>query len=402
MIKKLRRKLIAITMVLLMAVLTVILVFVYHSTRTGLEESSLNRLTAAGAELGLHTRPGAADRVPAPMCFVLWLSPDGELSAFGSDYYYDLDDPDALMALLSQAREQEDQSGIIKDRNLRFLRLNEGRGAVYAFTDISAELEMLSRLNITCAVVFAVGLIVFFAISVLLAKWAVRPVEKAWEQQRQFVADASHELKTPLTVILTNAELMASDEYDEGSKRQFTASILTMSRQMRGLVEELLDQARVDNGSAQTEHQKLDYSKLVSDGMLPFEPVYFEAGRELRCDIEPGITVVGRAEHLRRVVDILLDNGCKYSEPASAVELRLTRQGRSCLLSVRSPGVSMTAEQCRDIFKRFYRMDTARTMNRSYGLGLSIAQGIVQQHRGKIWAQSQDGVNTFYVSLPLA
>ena len=179
-------------------------------------------------------------------------------------------------------------------------------------------------------------------------------------------------MKTPLTVILTNAELLQAEEYDAQNKARFADSILTMSRQMRGLVEELLDQARVD--STVTKHQKLDYSKLVEDAVLPFEPVYFEAGRELRCNIEPGIIVLGKAEHLRRVVEILLDNGCKYSSLGGVVELRLRRNGRGSLLSVSSPGVSLTPQQCQDIFKRFYRMDQARAMNRSYGLGLSIAQ----------------------------
>jgi signal transduction histidine kinase len=130
--------------------------------------------------------------------------------------------------------------------------------------------------------------------------------------------------------------------------------------------------------------------------------VYYEAGRELRSVVQPGITVNGSADHLRRVVEILLDNGCKYSSPGGVVELRLERQGRgNCLLSVSSPGEPMTEQQCLDVFKRFYRANQARSMNRSYGLGLSIAQGIIRQHRGKIWAQSRNGINTFYVSLPM-
>lgn len=319
----------------------------------------------------------------------------------GTDYY-DLDDRDALLALLEETADVDAKSGLLYEHQLRFLRLEGGPGVCYAFVDISGELDTLARLNITCAIILVAGLVGFFGISVLLARWAVRPVEQAWEQQRQFVADASHELKTPLTVILTNAELLRSEEYDEQSKSRFADSILTMSRQMRGLVEELLDQARVDSGVAQAEKTRLDYSKLVSDAVLPFEPVYFEAGRELQSFVEPGIAVTGSVTHLRRVVEILLDNGCKYSSPGGVVELRLIRQGRgSCLLSVSSPGAAMTEQQCKDIFKRFYRADQARSMNRSYGLGLSIAQAIVQQHRGKIWAQSKDGDNTFFVSLPI-
>ena len=400
MIKRLRLKLIAITMVLLTVMLTVILSFIYHFTRTGLVDRSLNDLQAASVELGLN-HPGKPERFTQSPCFVLALLPNGTFTGAGSDYY-DMDDHEELQEIFEEAQEMGSDMGLLEDRALQFLRLEGGPGTRYAFIDISDEIQTLSRLNVTCAIIFVAGLVGFFCISVLLTRWAVRPVEQAWNQQRQFVADASHELKTPLTVILTNAELLRSEEYDAESKDRFADSILTMSRQMRGLVEELLDQARVDNGMARAEHAKMDYSKLVSDAVLPFEPVYFEEGRELRSTVEPGIVLTGSTAQLRRVVEILLDNGCKYSTPGGIVELRLERQGRgSCLLSVRSPGVSMTEQQCRDIFKRFYRADQARSMNRSYGLGLSIAQGIVEQHRGKIWAQSRDGMNTFFVSLPI-
>jgi signal transduction histidine kinase len=401
MIKHLRWKLVAITMVLMTVVLLVILGFIYHFTRTGLVERSMSALQAAGMELGPPDRPGRPKSLTTSPCFLLEMSPDGKLKAVGTDYY-DLDDRDALLELLKDAEEMEVQSGLLEDQQLRFLRLDAGPGFCYAFMDISDELDTLSRLNLTCAIILAAGVIGFFCISVLLARWAVRPVEQAWEQQRQFVADASHELKTPLTVILTNAELLRSEEYDDQSKIRFVDSILIMSGQMRGLVEELLDQARVDNGFSKVEQSRLDYSKLVSDAVLPFEPVYYEAGRELRSVVQPGITVNGSADHLRRVVEILLDNGCKYSSPGGVVELRLERQGRgNCLLSVSSPGEPMTEQQCLDVFKRFYRANPARSMNRSYGLGLSIAQGIIQQHRGKIWAQSRNGINTFYVNLPM-
>ena len=397
MIKKLRRKFIAITTVLLTLILAMVLVFIYHSTKMGLADNAWNRLHEAANQLTLYPKPGTELTGEARTCFLVRLLPNGELMAIGSNYY-DLNDPDELKQLLDKAIATDRDKGVLAEENLRFLRCDTHRGPAYAFTGMKSEREVLTRMRITSFAVLVAGVLTFWGISILLARWAVRPVEQAWEQQRQFVADASHELKTPLTVILTNAELLHGDEYDAVSKAQFASSILTMSRQMRGLVEELLDQARVDNTLLSL--QKLDYSKLVEDAVLPFEPVYFEAGRELVCEIEPGITATGKPEHLRRVTEILLDNGCKYSTPGSVVELKLCRQGRGNLLSVRSPGVTMTEQQCRDIFKRFYRMDQARTMNRSYGLGLSIAKTIVDQHRGKIWAQSRDGYNTFYVSLP--
>lgn len=394
MIRQLRFKLTAITWVLLTVLLALILVFVNHSTRQSLRSASLEALEATG-NLVFQGRPGRP--TVSSGCFLLELEPNGTLKALGPENY--LADKEALISILEQAMAAETATGVLEDLQLRFLRLDAGPGEKYAFMDISAEIATLSRLNITCILIFLLGTVGFFCAGALLARWAVRPVEQAWEQQRQFVADASHELKTPLTVILTNAELLADPSYDARSKEDFSANILTMSRQMRSLVEELLDQARVD--SAKAEHQKLDFSKLVDDTVMPFEPVYFEAGRSLVSQITPGISLTGSEKHLRQVVEILLDNGCKYSTPGATVLLRLERHGKNALLGVTSPGMALTEQQCADIFKRFYRVDAARTRTGSYGLGLSIAQGIVAQHSGKIWAQSQEGSNTFFVLLPV-
>ncbi len=395
MIRRLRRKLVAITMVLLAVMLVGVLGFLNVSTRAGLRNDSLADLRAAEVAFSEAGRPGKPGTTSNP-CFVLEIRYDGSFVAVGTERY-DLSDGEALLELLEEAMATGQESGVLENEQLRYLRLEAMK---YSFVDISGELQTLQRLDLTCIAVLVVGLVALFCFSNLFARRAVRPVERAWEQQRQFVADASHELKTPLTVILTNAELLTDPGYEAQDKERFSRNILTMSRQMRGLVEELLDQARVDNGKAAEIRQELDLSELVNDAALVFEPVYFEAGRTLEQQITPGLQTLGSPRHLRQVVEILLDNGCKYSTPGGTVLLRLEKHGRGSLLSVTSPGQALTREQCADIFKRFYRVDAARSMDHSYGLGLSIAQGIVEQHGGQIWAQSQDGWNTFFVSLP--
>ena len=109
----------------------------------------------------------------------------------------------------------------------------------------------------------------------------------------------------------------------------------------------------------------------------------------------------GNEMHLRQVTDILLDNAMKYSSSPAAVRVELKRHGLYCLLSVSNPGEPISAEELKNIFKRFYRMDKVRSMNHSYGLGLSIAESIVKEHKGRIWAESNGGCNTFYVEIPI-
>ena len=147
-------------------------------------------------------------------------------------------------------------------------------------------------------------------------------------------------------------------------------------------------------------------SDLAEECCMLFDPVYYESGRDLIYVIEPQLRVWGDERKLQQIIDILLDNGTKYASPGSKVRLRLDRQGSNhCLLQVSTRGAMLSKQQCRDIFKRFYRADAARTgsgNSGSYGLGLPIAQQIAREHRGKIWCAAKDGENTFYIQLPLS
>ena len=223
----------------------------------------------------------------------------------------------------------------------------------------------------------------------------------AWDQQRQFVADASHELKTPLSVIMANAELMQGEDLVEEDRITYSGNILSTTYQMRSLVENMLEMARVDNGTVKMNFDIVDFSQLVSDAALSFQLLYEEQGMGLRCAVPDGVQLYGSEQHLYQVMDVLLDNALKYSTPESMVSVDLANNGKNCLLSVASPGEPISREDLKNIFKRFYRADKARAMNGSYGLGLSIAESIVESHKGKIWAESEEGLNTFFVQLTM-
>ena len=171
--------------------------------------------------------------------------------------------------------------------------------------------------------------------------------------------------------------------------------------QMRSLVENMLEMARVDNGTVKMNFDIVDFSQLVSDAALSFQLLYEEKGMGLRCAVPDGVQLYGSEQHLYQVMDVLLDNALKYSTPESRVSVDLISSGKNCLLSVASPGEPISREDLKNIFKRFYRADKARAMNGSYGLGLSIAESIVEAHKGKIWAESEEGLNTFFVQLTM-
>ena len=396
MLKKLRIKFICIFMITVTVMLGIILGTVITLTHKNIEQQSISAMRDIAMPPKPHNKPEKEfEHIPKPH-FSLLITPDGEFIAEDNGMF-DLSDEEYLNSLFEYAESRDEETGIVPDTSLRYFRNRTPMGNSYIFTDVSAEADMLTGLYRTCIIIGLSALLLFFVISIFLAKWTVKPVEEAWDKQKQFIADASHELKTPLTVITTNAELMKSESSEE-SKAKFTDNILTMSKQMRGLVESMLEIARLDNGSVRKEFAVFNLSETVSDAILPFEALFFEKEQHFTSEIESSIKISGNTEQIKQVVDILLDNANKYASEKSEIKLILKKQGRNqCRLSVSNEGETIPEEELKNIFKRFYRGDKTRQMNNSYGLGLSIAESIVTEHSGKIFAESKNGFNTFIV-----
>ena len=416
MLRRLRIKFICVNMGIVAAMLAVIFGLELHFTRQDLEGESLRQLQLVAERLdrrreddgvGLRERPqGEPEDAARPDLsdqrgflpyLLLRCGADGSVEEVSGNFSYDGD----VSALAAAALAASEPSGVLEDSALRYLRTETPEGLRIVFTDMSGEQNTMDGLLRTSLLVGAASLALFFLLSLLLARWAVKPVEEAWDQQKQFVSDASHELKTPLTVITTNAELLQSPDFDQSARGRFADNILTMSRQMRGLVEGLLELARVDAGAVAKTMEELDLGALCAETVLPFEPLCYERGLTLNTELEEAVRVRGSAVHLRQAVEILLDNAQKYAHSGTEVWLRLERRGKGhCLLSVTDTGDPIAPEDLPHLFERFYRADKARARNGSYGLGLAIAKQVTEAHRGRISCESREGVTKFSLLLP--
>lgn len=397
MLKRLRFKFVVINMSIVTLMLCFILVLVYYFTSANLENESIRMMQSIALSPPQPVPDEINEDVRLPF-FTLQLGPHGELVGVQGGYY-DLSDYDVLSDLVAEATASPRLLGVIDAYNLRYYRVFSAGRDLLVFSDISSERATLDGLMRTCVAIGVAGFLLFLGISIMLSKWAVKPVERSWKQQREFVAAASHELKTPLTVVMTNAELLASSE--TGHERQ-VSSILTMSCRMRRLIEQLLELARAEDEGEGAAFAAVDLSRLAESVSLTMEPVYFEKGLQLSTDIAANVPVAGDEAQLRELLEILLDNAGKYSEPGGKVRITLGRKGRGrCQLAVENAGTPIPQEELESIFKRFYRAEGARREKEGFGLGLSIARGIAERHGGKIWAESGGGLNRFIVELPV-
>ncbi len=302
------------------------------------------------------------------------------------------------LALLSMS--PADETGILEDYHLRYLRTTHPTGSVISFVDTSYT-DSLSRSLGDTFLLLAAGIwLAFLVLSCFFSKWAVKPVEESLRSQKQFIADASHELKTPLTIILANARLLQErfGGHAPDSDR-WLQNIRQESCEMRDLTENLLTLARNELSPGRTAVlSPCSLSDLASESVLTMEPVFYQEEKALDSFIDPDISIKGEPAQLVRLIRILLDNALKYSLPGGHTELFLKRQSsRRVVLWVNSPGEEIPPDMRKRIFERFRRGSQSREKG-GYGLGLAIARSIADAHGADIGIRYLDGKNCFYVS----
>ena len=396
MIRHLRWKVVATNMLLISLVLLAVFAAVVLISRANYRESVQQQLYQALESGDYGSRQPGAEGIP---CFVAEVYASGMARVAGNSYY-DLSDQSQLAAIVTEALAQEEDTGLLADFHLRYLRKTGYTSTLIAFTDTTLESTTMRSMAAVCSLAGSAALLVLFLCSYLLSGVVTRPVGAAWAQQEQFLSDASHELKTPLTVILSSAELLNQSALPE--QAVYIDNIREESRRMKLLVEDMLTLSRAQRSAGSLPEQTADLSEAAMTAALRFEPVAFEAGKRLEYDIAPELPVRGDGGKLGQALAALLDNAVKYSAGGTDIRLTAEKQGRFAVVTVADSGPDIPADKLPHIFDRFYRADEARTDGDRFGLGLPIAQAILDAHRGTRRCESGGGVTRFIITLPLA
>ncbi len=297
-----------------------------------------------------------------------------------------------LESAARQVLKKSDTNGVIN--NLVYYKMDKGGYTLVSFMDNTIIRESMNTLFRYTLIFGGVAILALYFLAAYLAKRIVTPLEESYQKQKQFISDAGHELKTPVSVVSANAELLSREIGDN----QWLANIQYENERMGNLVGQLLELARTENVKPQMEY--LDLSRLVSGGVLPFESVAFENGLTLNSQITDGIIALGNSTQLSQLVSILVDNAIRHSQNGKEVFISLTHTRSTAVLSVINDGEPIPQEQVAQLFERFYRADEARNgEDKHYGLGLAIAKAIVEAHHGKIEVSCYDGKVCFTVRI---
>jgi signal transduction histidine kinase len=424
MLKRLKRRIIVITVALLAIVLAAVLgitVFVnyrseYNEIQTALDNSLLN------ASINVVVKPSVGGDDNIPVFVERFDSYSGYYVAL-TKQNVEMKDPQTMYSATAEVLLSNQASGELKDLNLFYRKssLDVLTGSEYiAFADSSQLYRQLFSRIIICLIIFLSSLVILVLIGVLLAHIALKPAEESWERQRKFIADASHELKTPLTVIMANnAVIESSPDSLVKDQRNWLEASDAEAQKMDHLVRDLLTLAQADEEDelSASERRRLrkhrnktvstDFSATVERELLQFEAVFFERGAEVNAKVQGKLKVAVPDHELARLITILLDNASKYTPIGGKVQVDLRNESIKsqpyALLSVQNSGDPIPPDKLEHLFDRFYRVDDAHSEEtEGFGLGLALAKHICESAGGSIIVQSDQANGTiFWVRLPL-
>ena len=324
-------------------------------------------------------------------------------------YIVSFDNDFNIIEIISYTKDNTN-SGTIKDNAIKFINTGKDKkiGNLYFskysyLLDKNNNLIIIDNSNINhrlnsllrfSVLIFILLEVLAGYISIMLTRWLVKPVEEAFNKQRQFVFDASHELKTPLAVIIASAEMLEKNP----KEKKWLSNIKSEADRMNKLVINLLELAKTESLPSKLKYSTVNLSKETERSILTFEGLVFEKNLEIDYDIEDNIEFSCDLDKIKELLSILLDNAIKHSYDNAKIRVNLFKEKENIIIEVINNGDDIPKDKQSKIFERFYRVDEARNRNENrYGLGLAIAKNIVDIHQGKISVTSSNNYTTFKV-----
>ena len=430
MIKKLRIRITAVIMagltLLIAAVVVGIYIFMQHSETEETDKSVDSVLTAVTREDSdrrsddkkpeppevsdpSKRSPSGNNRQPVKRqssrsWISVLMSSDGTVKEIAySSSYNKPDNEDEIGEAAESIAAQNSENGYIRlsDVSYRYFIKKTGGRTRVIFIDRTNQIETMGRLLIVLIAVGIGALVVLFPISVLVSGWIVRPISRVWSSQKEFFANASHELKTPLTVISANIDVITSEpDKTVAEQEKWFDYIKSETVKMSKLINQMLYLSKDDREETKLLMSEFNASEAIEGVCLATEALAFENGHMLVTDIEPDISCKGDKEMIERLANILIDNAIRHSVGSEEVKVELHRRKNKNILTVSNKGEYIPPEELSRLFDRFYRTDKSRTSSTGgFGLGLSIAKAIADKHNGTLTAESfPDGLTTFTFS----
>ena len=310
--------------------------------------------------------------------FTVWFDPSGEVA------FVDV----GSISAITQETAQEYAEEIYKSgrergwlADYRYKQYPTAHGMAIVYVDGSMNRFMSNRMLLAAGAVLMVSALAIWVTVIFFSKRAVRPVAESYEKQKQFITDANHELKTPLTLIMANLDILEA----EIGENEWLSDIRSEGARMGALVEQLVALARMDEDRASLKMQRFSLSEMVMDVVSEFQILAQGCGKSMEAQIDPQIEYMGDEAAIRRVVSILLDNAVKYCDEGGEISIRLEKK-KHPVFYVANTYADVGQAEFDKLFDRFYRADKARSFTGGFGVGLSIAKAIVTKHKGEIRA----------------
>ena len=314
--------------------------------------------------------------------FTVFFDSAGNVIRANTEAIYAVSEEQAI-TYARQALESPKERGWLSSYRYKVFSYAFGTGVV--FVDGSTNRAMLMQTTTIAGVVLLSCAALVLVLIILLSKRAVKPIAESYEKQQQFVTDANHELKTPLTLILANLDIAE----EELGKNEWLDDIRAEGHRMTELVNQLVALSRMDEENRNLIFSDVPFGQLVQDTVSEFGPLAHSRSKDLVSDIDANIFVKGDEDLLRRLIGILMDNAIKYCDPDGRITVKLHHH-RHTILTIENTYSAVDQLQLQRLFDRFYRADKARTFTGGYGIGLSMAKSITEKHGGELVAYKKD------------